>query len=274
METPARVDALVRLLDDDDGQVAAAAMAELLSLEDGLPDQIVNELQETSNPLLRRRLHQIASILKIRRRRRMLGEKLSADGCDILRGLAELHLQWYDNDAEDWIEADWAELMDEAKAYRPKTTRRLSQFMSDLGFKVSPAGELETDYYCLGIVIEDRTGADFILCALALLTGVGFGWRGNVVRVEGQFALLDCHDHLLFPSDWRVEMRAHRRYEVWTRGMLLRHATLMLFLCASATVSVSYVYSLGRCIAGASDPDWNSSLPYPYDGKVKSKPVA
>ena len=260
--------ALISLLDDSDTQTAIPAMAELLRFGAEL-EPFMSELQESSNPLLRRRVHQMQSIIKARDKRRALAERLRAEGADLRRGLNELHLQWYDSDSDVGLDRQWVELVDSARSFRPRTTRRLMDFMAESGFIASGRGEVEADYYCVGSVIDERVGADFVLCAVALVVGKHFGWGGGVVRAEGGFALLDGNGQAVFPSDWRSETLRGGRHECWNPGMLLRHAAYQLLLCAVSVESVRYVYTLGSCLAQMlGDKDVFSLLPSPYNGKT------
>ena len=61
---------LASLLDDPDENVAVSAIAELLNREDELGD-LPAELQESADPLMRRRVHQLETALTMIRRRRL-----------------------------------------------------------------------------------------------------------------------------------------------------------------------------------------------------------
>ena len=98
-QTPIDIKRLASLLDDPDESVAISAMAELLNREPELGD-LPAELQESSNPLMRRRAHQLQSALTMIRRRRYLAALLRSNEINCLEGLIQIHLQWYDNDSE------------------------------------------------------------------------------------------------------------------------------------------------------------------------------
>jgi len=56
------IDALLNLLQDEDPQVVAAVMEKLLKTDEFVNCRLA-ELQESSNPLIRERIHQLESIL-------------------------------------------------------------------------------------------------------------------------------------------------------------------------------------------------------------------
>ena len=268
MESNPKLKALVKLLDDNGRQTASAAMAELLAAGSDI-GPIMSALQESADPLVRRRAHQLQSIIRTRQTRSRLSDHLKVDYANLWQGLAELHLQWYDNDSIAYVESLWRELFDAARGkYRPRTSRRLAEFMADIGFIISGSAEVEADYCCIGAVLEDRVGADFILCAVALRLACLYGMRAKVVRdPENGFALLDNNGLLIFPTDWRVEPAGHRALDLWNSGMILRHAANQLLICAISTDSVRYVYTIGSCLAKALGKSQADLLPYPFNGK-------
>lgn len=265
MKDPEKLRALLRLLDDGDNQVAVPAMAELLSYGEAI-GPVTRFLQESPDPVVRRRAHQLQSILKTRARRRELAETLNGEYVDLALGLSALHSQWYDSDSDEGLSALWREHLEKAGKFRPRSSRRLAEHMADVGFAVSGQGEIEADFYCVGSVLEDRAGADFVLCAIAAVIGVSYGWRGIIVRVDdGTFCLLDANGQLISPVTWRVESLKDRSYERWTSGMVLRLDGYSLLLCAICSDSVRYVYTLGTCLAKSFGvKDIFSVLPPPY----------
>ncbi len=268
MENNPKLTALVKLLDDSDRQTASAAMAELLSSGADI-GPIVSALQESGDPLVRRRAHQLQAIMRTRQTRARLADHLMVDYSNLWQGLAELHLQWYDNDSFEFVESLWRDLFDAARGkYRPRTSRRLAEFMADIGFIISGSGELEADYYCVGAVLEDRVGADLFLSAIALRIACLYGMRARIVRdPENGFAMLDSNGLLIFPTDWRVEPAGRRTLEYWSSGMILRHAAHQLLMCAISTDSIRYVYTISSCLSKFFEKAPSDLLPYPYNGK-------
>ena len=110
---------LLSLLDDENEQSASLAMAELLARDQKTLEPVLRKLQESSDPRLRRRIHQLQSTITLRRRRKSLTRNLSERSIDLLEGLIQIHLLWYDNDAYDTVKKQWETLVEESGKYHP-----------------------------------------------------------------------------------------------------------------------------------------------------------
>lgn len=261
-----KIKSLIKLLDDDNPRTANLIMAELLSMEREI-DPIVANLQESREVKLRQKSHQMQAILKIRRRRHRLADKLKSSEPNLFQGLIELHLQWFDEDSDSEIYEFWTRLFKSAAKFNPVISERLGKFMKGMLFTLSNSEELDAAQYCLGAVIESRTGADFILCAIAAEIGHSFGWEGNIVYTSTGFALLDNAGKMLLPSEsWSVKpMNIKDKYTKWSNKMLLKLAISNLFLCAAGTESIRYMHTLGSCLSNSfGKKELNKILPYPY----------
>ena len=95
--TQVNLRSMFSLLDDPDENIAVSVMAELLKHETELMP-LLGELQESDNKLLRKRVQQLETIISLRRRRRDFLTKVSAGEIDIVEGLIELHLLYFDRD--------------------------------------------------------------------------------------------------------------------------------------------------------------------------------
>jgi hypothetical protein len=260
---------LVSLLDDEDDHSASFAMAELLSSKDPI-DRVLREIQESPNPRLRRRGHQMQSILTIRRRRQALCRRLKRTSADVFIGLCELHFLWYDQDPPNMIEKQWTPLRESAMKFRPDTMEKLAYFMRKNGFITMDVDDIDPDFYCIGVVLEESIGADFILCAIAMRLAAIFGLDLRIIRFSGSFALLGPRDTIIQPAkDWQlVRLRTHREIRTWKSSELLRLAASMLFYCSIGTDSFRYTYTIGNCLAGMCELDPHEalgSLPYPLN---------
>ena len=96
---------LAAMLDDRDEDVALNVLARMLACEDEL-GELPGILQESSDPLVRRRAHMLQNALNMRRKRRELHRLLDMPlSCrkDIFEILTALHLLWFDKDQEEDI---------------------------------------------------------------------------------------------------------------------------------------------------------------------------
>ena len=110
-----KIAALLSLLDDENEDVAVNAMAELLYCEEELGEALAG-LQESPDALTRKRAHQLQAAITLRRRRRYFSELLKAPHVDMIEGLIEVHLQWFDNDSRPGLQTLWRDFADEAAA--------------------------------------------------------------------------------------------------------------------------------------------------------------
>ena len=195
------INSLLSLLDDEDESVAVNAMAELLNREAELGEALA-ELQESSHPLLRRRSHQLQAAITLRRRRREFIRKLQAPRVDLIDGLIDVHLQWYDNDSRPELESLWSDFRQEAARCPLHTLEELAYFMRKSGFTAQPETTLRPENYCIGPILENHTGSAALLAAIAgAITPAPF----RMVRVMGDFALYDGEGRLLVPAhDWQL----------------------------------------------------------------------
>ena len=262
-----KIECLIKLLDDDSQQSASMVMAELLREDPEDLGGLLSGLQESDNSKLRKRIHQIQSILTTRRHRKDLTMNLQSDKIELVKSLMELHLQWYDNDSEENLFQLWKELSAGMKKYHPSSLEKLAYFMQKCGFAVSLRDDIEADYYCVGIVLDELVGADFIICAIAQALAANWNIDLSIVQLIGEFALMDSKGKILSPkNDWRIVSGEKKcAFRVWDSSMILRLATSMLFLCSISTDSFRYINTIGTCIAKSIGKGDMECLPYPYN---------
>lgn len=256
------INSLLSLLDDEDESIAVNAMAELLNREAELGEALA-ELQESSHPLLRRRGHQLQAAITLRWRRREFIRKLQALRVDLIDGLIDVHLQWYDNDSRPELESLWSDFRQEAARCPLHTLEELAYFMRKSGFTAQPETTLRPENYCIGPILENHTGSAALLAAIAgAITPAPF----RMVRVMGDFALYDGEGRLLVPAhDWQLcPAPGIGLCEFWDPRMLLRYASLTLFSCAVNSDSFRYVLTIAQALSGTTGDETLDYLPYPY----------
>ncbi len=260
-----KIISLIKLLDDDNPVVVQSVMAELLRHEQEVIP-LLAEHQESDNSRLRMRIHQLQSIMTTRRRRSSFGNLLRKKHLKLIDGLIAVHLQWYDNDSERSLFKLWREILKTAKRYKPETIEQLSYFMRKCGFSVIAEDEIQADHYCLGPVLEDQEGADFILCAIALEIAAVWGLELRIVRVVGNFALVDTDGQALVPkNNWQLMSRITiQNCDFWDNVKILKLASSMLFLHAVSSDSFRYVHTIGHSLSSLIDEDASDFFPYPY----------
>jgi hypothetical protein len=263
---------LLKLLDEPNQQAASLIMAELLEHEPEL-ENLLPELQESDDTLIRKRVHQLETILFLRRRRRAFAEKLKSGSIGMIEGLIEIHLQWYDNDTSEALWKEWDKLKEAASKNNLVNIESIAYFMRKMGFSAQPSDDIQPDYYCFGTVLEELAGTDLILCAIAQEIGRNSNIELKLVQVLENFGLIDADRRVLNPKDgWRMHSPLKDgSYKVWDTCTVLRYAASMLFLAAVSSDSFRYVNTIGTCLAKSIGEDNINFLPFPYNQVTNNK---
>ncbi len=269
-----KIRTLLTLLDDPDENVGISAMGELLRHEaDVLP--LLGELQEADDAILRKRVQQLQAIITVRRRRREFLALLKSRRVDLLEGLVEVHLQWFDNDSKPALCEMVQSFLEVAANNELKNIEELGSFMLRSGFSVPPAGgRCDPENYCIGTILEDRIGADIMLCVIALLVGAESGLELGLVRIMGHFAVVNVSGVMISPdNDWAPDRASKlKNGDFWNDpAAILKYASLMLFLYAVGSDSFRYIHTIGHAISGTDETEEMSFLPYPYGGKAPER---
>ena len=283
-----KLKSLITLLNDEDSNISGAAMSELLSHDSDLNriNPIMAELQETPDRGLRKKVHQMQAILRTRRRRRRLTQRFSnKEEANLLQGLADLNLIWYDEFGVSELSRIWRDLIVKVAKNRPKTTKKLASFMQKTGFAVYEDSIQDADLFCVGAVIEDRIGADIILASITMEIGKICGLHGAIVHTEKGFAVLisnfskekndsdPYYGEIILPTEnWKVvKPETELPFEIWSNSKVLRYVTAMLFANSVCSEGPRYVQILGACLAGRTERETLTDiLPYPF-GEKKTK---
>ena len=291
MKYDTRTESLIKLLGDEDSTISGCAISELLTLDAAdkseTLDSIMTELQESDDRRLRKRIHQIQSIRKIRKRRRNIAKRIKTNAPNLLQSLAELHAVWYDAVDTSEISKIWGEFVREAGKFRPVTPKRLASAMNLTGLTVYEENIQDADMYCLGTVIEDRIGADIILAAIALETGKYFGLKGTIVKINNRFGVMYVTKQdpmeetpsaiksaltgtIIIPEEkWKLESlpKEGRNVEIWTSRHVLKYAASMLLLNSVSSEGPRYVQIMASCLIDEQVTEvLDKYLPPPFGG--------
>ena len=267
-----KLNALISLLDDDNIEIVQDAMAELLKHESQINEYLA-EHQESTNPKMRKRIHQLQAIIMIRKRRDNFAKLLKSKNLTLLNGLTAVHMQWYDNDSERFLNELWERFFKASNRFAPKNISEIAYFMRKCGFQATSADELQADSFCIGPVLDDLVGADFILCAIAAQLAEKWKFELEIIRVMNKFLLVDKQGQALSPIDsWQLisDLDSHK-YEFWSKKQIIELASTMLFTFAVSSNSFRYIHTIGHSLAKVLDEEKINFLPYPYGIKKESK---
>ena len=258
---------LISLLDDSNPLVGANVLAELLKYQDKLPE-LIKELQESHDPVVRQRIHQLQVIAAIRKQRHDFAQQVRSNSLSLFDILLGIHLLWYDSDPPEEIIASWKKHIKTAKKFNPISLTTLGRFMRKQEYAAGQPDQFRADHYCLGSVMDERIGAEVILCCLAAITAASFKVDTRIGSAGKRFYVVDGSGMALCPArNWNCSpLPPSIHLFFWNRQSLVKHVLSMLFLYAVASDSFRYINTIGSCLAEiATGKDKLDFLPYPYN---------
>jgi len=262
-----KISALLNLLEDEDSQVSTLAMEQLLLLERGA-DDLLQEFQEAANPRLRGRIHQLGSILKIRRSRNAFIHEALNSTLSLWAGL--LHINYQYNPRLNFESVDG--MLNELAARLPAklTTVRLCAFLRDENFQYTQEDTLGSDLFLVEDVLVQRVGSPILLSVIAHCLGEKAGWHSSPVLYHGRHCLIDdSHGNLIEPADgWKITRysRDDRLHPCGDRDIWLT-VLCQLFLAAMLEGRLQAIHRVGAILARLCGAG-TGSLPYPLGGQV------
>ena len=266
MTFPPVIMQLAAMLDDRDEEVAVNIMAQLLAHEDEL-GELPAVLQESPDPVVRRRAHMLQNAIAMRQRRRnffAMHHDPGLDGGGFFAALAALHLLWYDKDQPEEVADDIGSFFQSAEKYPITSLEDAEFFMRKLLFLPENETTIRPEIYCIGTVLYQRCGATSLLMGIvhALLADEE---RYQLVRVNGEFGVLDSRENLLLCGNgsWRL-MNFTGEAEVWDHQRLLRYLAMTLLSCAVNSDSYRYVMSITQALTGDESEHVFDDFPYPF----------
>lgn len=260
--SPPSLPALITLLQDEDDKVASLAMEQFLAF--GLAEKAVAEFQESNNPELRKRVHQLGGILGRRRARQEFRDAVEHEGVSLWDGVIQLN--WlYDPQCNRKKVADRVETMAAKLESKGVNAAKVAALMKDEEFLVPDEDILDVDLYLVERVLETKYGSPAVLCAVAQQIGQEAGWTPSIVLYEGRFCLLDRHYLLVDPSEgWHIsrldpDQRVHpcSSKDLWV-GILTQ-----LFLVSLVEGHLRDLYHFGDLLASLNKMAIDEALPFP-----------
>lgn len=265
-QTPIDIKRLASLLDDPDESVAITAMAELLNREPELGD-LPAELQESSNPLMRRRAHQLQSALTMIRRRRYLAALLRSNEINFLEGLIQIHLQWYDNDSEAGLHKKIKNFCQELSCHPGSSLEEIADAFAGCGVIPAPVTTLKVEQYCLGVMLDEKCGASALWCGM--ICALYKELHLSTIRYQGRFAVKSGEFIMIPENNWQLSpLPPPEETETWELNNLLQLAVMTLFSAAVNSDSFRYILTLSQTFTGMESADPLGSLPYPYNPEM------
>jgi len=266
-----KIKSLLNLLQDDNPRIASLAMEQFLKREQTLETTLAH-YQETDNPRLRQRLHQLGSILMQRRMQREFVAAVQNQSISLWRGICRLNQIYDPSCSYRRISNMVNDLRNELDRNLSKATR-VAAFMKDTEFRVVTPSLFDIDAYLIESVLELRLGNSALLGALAQYLGWHWGnWSSTFILYEGRYCLIDSENLVVDPSrGWRIRKLDHAekihpcsRQDVWL-GILSQ-----MLVVALSEGSLRESHQIGRLLCELNN-DSLSSLPYPLGDDVTER---
>lgn len=258
---PQSLSALLTLLQDENIKVASLAMEQFLTLGQ-LAEEALAEHQESHDPQLRQRIHQISSIMARRRARGAFIDDMAAEKMSTWDGVVHLNMLYDPRCNPGWVAGEVAELAARLKD-GPVTSPRVSALMREQEFRVPEEDVLDIDLYLVQRVLETRYGSPAVLGALARQVGALAGWPSTLVLHSGRFCLIDRMNLLLDPSEgWHIsKLKAADRIHPCSRRDVILGVLSQLFLVALVEGNLRDLHHFGDLLTALNANA--DSLPYP-----------
>lgn len=267
---------LLELLDDENDRSAQLAMAELLKGDQSRLSQCLSSMQSSNNPRLHRRVHQLENAIRARKKRTLPEQKLkqTADNrFPLMEAALQFHLAWFDNDQVKTVRTQWDGLLTDLKIKKgpSPTLRDVADFLKKTGFSAPLNDDLAADFYCLGMVIDEKYGSDVLLSLIAVELLRQTGRNAAIIRYADDYGVSDLNGNWVFPAyEWEFNLQkdppsADRDFEVVPDLNVIRFIGSMLFVCAVGSDSFRYVYTISETLSSlCGNHRITQSLPYPY----------
>ncbi len=258
-----RLSALINLLQDDDDKVASLAMEQLLELGSET-DRAIAENQDSGNPKLRQRIHQLSGILARRRLRRDFVEDVMAENMTLWEGVCRINELYDFQCSRRKIHEGLDEILKNMQRKQKLSMINLAAAMRNAEYMVPGEDVMDVEMYLIETVVETGYGSGILLCALAHEIGARRGLSSTLVLHEGQYCLADADGLLLNPlTNWelaRIEgsesVHPCTPRDVWI-GILSQ-----LFIVALVEGQLHDLSHLGGLLTALNGDDLDA-LPYP-----------
>lgn len=263
-----QLNALLSLLQDDNIRVASLAMEQFLNLGTDAEETLA-EYQESNDPKLRRRIHQLSGILLRRRFRLEFLNSVKNENICVWNGIVQIN-QLFDPQCNTAAVEREMKMMSDTFKSAGSTTAHIATTMRENEFIVPDEDTLDVDLYLIERVLGTKYGCPALLCPLAHQIGKLAGWRSSIVLYEGRFCLMDGDNLLIDPTNgWHIARvgeleRIHPcgRKDLWL-GVL---AQLMLVTLVEG--NLRDIYHFGDLLTRLDDEDIDS-LPFPLGEEDK-----
>lgn len=263
-----QLDSLIKLLNDED-DIARIAMVQMIIHYSSELSEVLRQLQECDNVLLRKRSHQLQSLLIFKKRRADLFRIFHRhhDRFYMSDALIEMHLLWYEKDSASELADYYREFLRDFPDTENVSLEDLCIFFKSNRFNAVQDNTADCNLYLLGPVLDNccATAGFAAALAIAVTEDLGLDLDLTIILFEHKFYLLDRKRSRIADiiGHWAVRDLDFSNYKTFDRTQIMRYIGSMCFANAVHDDAFRYVRILGELLSHDCETD---SLPYPYSG--------
>lgn len=238
------IDALITLLDDEDHSIAVMAMEKLLENEEFIKTEMPR-LQESDNPVIRERIHQMESIIVQKEKKETFLNSLDKDNLSLLDGLFFMNQFFYDDLRLSSITERISKIVASLSS-KDCGSLDLINYMRKEAYSSPKTDVLDLDYFLIDDALENKIAHSVLLCMLAREIADRLGIALIVVLYKGRHCLIDTKDHFIDPvKNWKVETLEDtiKVYPCTNRDLLLTVLS-QLYLSCMVDGQLKVIYQL------------------------------
>lgn len=262
------VDALINLLQDEDPQIAVIAMEKLLSNPSFIDNQL-RDLQESAEPCLRTRIHQMESIITRQRQIKDFTDRVKGNNVELWDDLIFLNKIIDKELATGSITKAYSELTGKVPK-KTFTTLELAAFMRESNFNVPSEDILDPSLFLIYEVLTSGLGNPLLLCIITQEIGKKFNKSLTTVLHKGRHCLVDERNSFIDPQNgWSVtKLKLNAKVYPCTNRDILLTLISQLYLSALIEGQLRVISFLSKVVAALSNGSIEE-LPFPVGSAAK-----
>ena len=260
------IEALINLLQDEDPQIAVIAMEKLLANQAFVKNHL-KELQESSDPCLRTRVHQMESILTRKKQLEDFTERVKNNKIELWEDLIFLNKIIDRSLKTETITGSFQELQDKIPR-KQLTTLEIAAFMREQSFSCPNEDILDPGLFLIYEVITCSLGNPLLLCIIARQLAIKHQKRLTIVLHKGRHCLVSDESSFIDPQNgWSVtKLKQNSKVYPCTNRDILLTVISQLYLSALIEGQLRIIAFLSKMMAALSN-NTVSEFPYPVGQK-------
>ena len=261
------VEALINLLHDDDPNIAIVAMEKLLSSPSFIEDHLRN-LQESSDPKVRSRIHQMESILTRQKKLDEFISRIKDNKIELWEDLLTLN-KIIDRDLSTSAFIDVFEKLVEKMDTQTTSILDLATFMREQNFSAPSDDILDPGLFLIYEVIASELGNPLLLCIITRQLALRHNKKLTIVLHKGRHCLVDEDSSFIDPHNgWAItKLKSNFKVYPCTNRDILLTIISQLYLSALIEGHLRIISFLSQIMAALSNMSVDE-FPFPV-GKQK-----